>query len=67
VGAVMHWTGASAELYHKFIVLKDYVFLALYFALSLQLLDRFGLFAMIVRLYNWVKGNSYGSGAILAA
>jgi hypothetical protein len=67
VGVVMYWTGASAELYGKFILLKDYVFLALYLALSIQLLDKFGLFALIVRLYTWLKGVNHGSGAIMAA
>lgn len=67
VAIVMNKTGSSPELYKNFMLLKDFVFLVLYAVLAVHLLDDFGLFALIVRLYNWIKGKSNGSAAILVA
>src|SRR6266571_8405242 len=67
IGVLIKWAALSPWLEDSFGVVKGVIFLVLYIVLSGQLLDEIGVWTLIGRVQNALKGKLNGLDSVLAA
>jgi len=67
ISRLMEWAAFAPWLQHSFAVVKGVIFLIVYIVLSHEVLDELGLWKMIAKIQEAVRGKDGSSSSLVAA